>query len=127
MATKPVGVEDCILLCFSNYNNVRWNQSKKNTHVTGNQVGSNEVLNGWNYLSLKNNGINFKIIHFNMSIKLDMQDVRERIQGSDRVLILPTSSTFISLLPKEFILTVLRLFLSLLSSDMHVHVFRTLY
>ena len=48
------------------------------SNVMGNQVGGNEVLKGWNHFSVKSNGSNFNCIHFNWSIKLDMQGLRER-------------------------------------------------
>jgi len=39
LATKLAGVEDSMLLCFSKYNNVTWNQCREDSNVTGNQGG----------------------------------------------------------------------------------------
>ena len=67
-----------MLLCYSKYNNVTWNQCRENGNVIGNQVGSNEVLKGWNYFDIMSNESNSQSAHFNWNIKLDMQGLRKK-------------------------------------------------
>jgi len=94
MATKLIGVEDFMSLCYSKYSNVTWNQCRDNGNVIGNQVASNEVLKGWSYFDVMNNRSNSKSTHFNRSIKLDLQDLRKKDQGIVIIFILLVSSTF---------------------------------
>ena len=66
-------------------------------NVAGNGREVSKVLSWWNYFSVKSNGSKIKSIQFNKSIKLDVQDVRERTQRTERAFTLPVLSTFISL------------------------------
>ena len=84
--------------------------------------GESEVSRWWKSSSIRSNKSNFEGIHFNRSTKLDMQDVLERTQRSNRAFTLPTLSMFVSLISLA-----VRLFISLVPTHMYVHTFRTLY